>query len=159
MSKLADKLAFRRELPRHLRELSLLLGRSVDTLDLLSIDDTKELRSQANQVTREPASTFQIPFDATREPRFGMFVRRLEEANTSPVYVWTPASNACGLLKPTPLGVVRMEFPFDLNPEGIVAILTSDLQDELLLDYSKGDRDQRELEVEASGKHWGLIAY
>lgn len=102
---------------------------------------------------------FQLRFDEKRTARFADFVQRLAEVNPSDVYLWTPASNVCGVLHPIPMQLVNLGFPFDLNPEGVTVILASDLQDQLLLDYSVGDDGERLLEVEVGGEHWGRVTY
>jgi len=159
MTELSEKLAFRHEFARHLGELSLLLGRAVRGDELMSVDETKTVRAQANEVVRQPTLRFELPFADKAEQRFAEFVQRLTRANPSDVYPWTPASNVCGVLRPIPMKVINMAFPFDLNPEGIIVILTADLRDQLLLDYSYGNNDEQHLEVEVSGEHWGQINY
>lgn len=159
MSEVSEKLAFKRELPRHLLELSLLLGRPVDMKDLLSVEQTKAVRARANAVVRQPLVRLEMSFEEKQTPRFADFVQRLARANPSDVYLWTPASNLCGVLRPIPLDLVKLGFRFDLNPEGIIAILASDLGDQLLLDYSAGEDAAERLEVEVSGEHWGGITY
>jgi hypothetical protein len=159
MSDLTDRFASIRDLPRHLRELALLVGRSVDRHELLPLHETKAIRAQASQVDRQPVVQFEVPFEAKTQPRFATFVKRIAEANPSDVFLWTPTSNLCGLLRPLPLAAVHMDFPFHLNPEGIVSILTSDLREQLLLDYSTGNDDESVLQVQVSGERWGRVAY
>lgn len=159
MNDLSEKLAFKRELHRHLHELGLLVGRPVHKEELLSLAETKGIRLQANQIVRQPIRKFEIPFIKKREQRFASYIEKLAEVNPSNVYLWTPASNFCGVLRPVPLKTFSITFPFDLNPEGIVVILTSDLYDQLLLDYSQGDFNEQMLEVETSGEQWGGITY
>lgn len=159
MNELSKLLTFKRELPRHLRELGILLGRPVHLDDLMSIEETTAVRSKANEITREPIARFDVAFEEKQTPRFAAFVQRLVQANSSDVYLWTPASNECGVLRPLPIGLIDVAFPFDVNPEGIIAILASDLQDQLLLDYSTGNNGEQLLEVEVSGEHWAPITY
>lgn len=52
MSELSEKLAFKRELARHLRELGLLVRRPVRRDELLSLEETRVVRARANQVAR-----------------------------------------------------------------------------------------------------------
>jgi hypothetical protein len=82
-----------------------------------------------------------------------------EQSNVSPVYVWTPLSNLCGVLRPIRLRDIDWEFPFVVEAEGIIVILTSDLTDKLLMDYSQTDEGREILEVEASGEHWGRARF
>lgn len=159
MGNLSDKLIAKRELTRHLRELGLLVGRAIGEPELLSLAETRNMRSQANLVVRQPVNVFDIAFEEKRELNFRKFLERLAEANPCDVYVWTPAANLCGLLRPLPLSAFRVEFPFDLNPESIVAILTSDLRDQLLLDFSRNSDGRQRLDVEASGERWGVVAF
>lgn len=159
MNDLYTKLQFRRELPRHLHELALLVGRPVDETELLSLDETNLLRDRSNNIARATGAKFTIPFEEKQDPRFRRFLAQLSEANPSDVYFWTPASNRCGLLRPHSLKELRPDFPFDLNPDGIFVVITSDLADELVLDYSLGDNDEQLLEVETSGAHWGRVQF
>lgn len=159
MNELSEKLAFNREINRHLHELGLLVGRPVHKKELLSLAETKGIRVKANQIVRQPIRKFEIPFIKKREQKFISYIEKLIEVNSSSVYLWTPASNICGVMRPVPLKTFCISFPFDLNPEGIVVILTSDLRDQLLLDYSQGDFNEEMLEVETRGEQWGCINY
>jgi hypothetical protein len=159
MRELPKRLHFAKELPRHLAELEVLLKRRIEPPELLSVEETCLIRDQANQITRHPLSRCDVSFVAKQKARFGAFLSSLSEANPAKVYPWTPASNVCGLLKPVALLQIDFSFPFDLNPEGILAILTSDLSDQLLLDYSMGDHGHPLLEMEWSGTHWGRVPY
>jgi hypothetical protein len=144
-------------MPRHLRELEILVGRPVQKTELLSLKETEAVREQFKQMPKEPNARFEIPFEQRREQRFRAFLERLAKANPVDVFLWTPASYDCGLLQPIPFHRFRSDFPFDVNPEGILALLTSDFRDELLLDYSVED-DEQLLEVKVGGEHWGTIA-
>jgi hypothetical protein len=159
MIDLSEKLAFQRELHRYLQELSLLVGRSVHKNELLTLEETKAIRLQANQVIRKPIEKFEIPFEAKQKHRFVKLMELLAEKNPSDVYLWTPASNLCGVMQPVSLKIVNLSFPFNLNPEGIVVFLTSDFFDQILFDYSLGLDEEQILEVELSGSHWGSISY
>ena len=159
MSELSEKLSSKKELSRHLCELGLLVGRPVHKKELLSLNETESVRNQANQVIRQPVGKFDIPFEKKQETRFLKFIEHLTKVNPNDVYLWTPASNLCGVLRPVPLKTFRITFPFELNPEGIIVILTSDLSDQLLLDYSQGSNDEQLLEIEVSGERWGDIVY
>ena len=91
--------------------------------------------------------------------RFQMFVHALGQLNPSPVYVWTPLSNVCGLLRPVSLSEVNFGFDFAVNPEGILVIMTADLLDKMLLDYSAGEAGEELLEVEIAGERWAQARY
>lgn len=145
--------------PRHLRELGQIVGRSLMPDDLISVEKTESLRVQALSVVRAPSWRCEIPFADMQSPRFTRLVDALQKANPSPIYVWTPLSNVCGLLRPIPLLDVRFNFEFTALPDGILVILTADFQDQLLLDFSEGNNAEQLLEVEVSGAQWGQIEY
>ena len=159
MTERSGKFAFAKELPRHLAELEVLLKRHIEPRELLSVEETRLIRARASQVARWPLCRWKLPFLEKEDGRFRAFVANLSEANPADVYVWTPASNVCGLLRPVALARVSFSFPFELNPEGILTILTIDLSDQLLLDYSMGEGGEAFLEMECSGEHWGRVAY
>lgn len=145
--------------PRHLRELGQLVGRALMPDDLISVEETESLRVQALSVVRAPSWRCEIPFGDMQSSRFARFVDALQKANPSPIYVWTPLSNVCGLLRPIPLLDVRFDFEFTALPDGILVILTADFQDQMLLDFSEGEDAGQLLEVEGAGAHWGQIKY
>jgi hypothetical protein len=140
---------------RHLSELSSLVSREVRREDLLPLAEADKIREDSKKVQYSPSWSTEIPFARKTEVVFQDFVRKLERLNANPVYVWTPASNQCGLLRPIPLHDLNFGFDFSINPEGILVVLTSDLRDRLLLDYSRDAAGQEVLEIEASGEHWG----
>src|SRR5688572_7986602 len=122
MNNMASKLSFKNELRRHLEELGHLIGRPVLEPELLSPTETKAIQAQAKQIPREPSSSFEINFEEKDQPRFHRFLAQISQANTNDVFIWTPASNTCGVLRPLPLSNFKTTFPFDINPEGIISI-------------------------------------
>jgi len=145
--------------PRHLRELGQFVGRALMPDDLISVVETESLRVQALSVVRAPSWRCEIPFGDMQSPRFARLVDALQKANPSPIYVWTPLSNVCGLLRPVPLLDVRFNFEFTALPDGILVILTADFQDQMLLDFSEENHAEQLLEVEVSGAQWGQTKY
>lgn len=59
-------------------------------------------------------------------------------------------------MRPVSLLEIDFGFSFDINDDGMVSILGVDLKNELILDFSKNDRDEERLEVELSGGDWGV---
>lgn len=156
---LRKRLAYRAHLARHLSELTVLLNYDVTAEVLLSLEETEDVRARSRLLAREPSWRCEIPFSEKTGARFVTLLHALHDFNSSPVYVWTPLANPCGLPRPLPLIEVNFAFRFDLNREGIFSILTSDLADEMLLDFSKDERDEEVLEIEVSGPHWGRARY
>lgn len=61
--------------------------------------------------------------------------------------------------RPIPLSDFRLDFDFTVLPDGTLVLLTTDLQDQMLLDFSEGEDGVLLLEVEVSGAHWGQTKY
>ena len=159
MTRLAGRLTQKVNLPQHLRELSQLVGRKVEPEELLSLAETEAVRAQGMTVQRLPSWRCELRFSDKRSARFGRLLQAIRERNPSPVYLWTPLSNDCGLLRPVPLSDVRFDFDFAVNRDGIVVLLTADLQDRMLLDFSEGPDGEHLLEVAVAGAHWGQATY
>jgi hypothetical protein len=140
----------------YLLQLARLVRRSVRPEDLLSLEETEAVRTRANTVRRRHLWRVELPFSEKSTPRFRGFVHDLMQLNPSPVYVWTELSNACGVLPPVPLDMVNFDFDFDTDPTGVLVLLSADLQDKMLLDYSESESGRRTVEVEVSGDHWGI---
>ncbi len=155
MTRLAVRLTQKVNLPQHLRELSHLVGRKVEPEELLSLAETEAVRAQGMTVQRLPSWRCELRFSDKRSARFGRLLQAIRERNPSPVYLWTPLSNDCGLLRPVSLSDVQFDFGFAVNRDGIVVLLTADLQDRMLLDFSEGPDGELLLEVEVAGANWG----
>lgn len=159
MTPLAVRLTQKLNLPQHLRELSQLVGRKVEPSELLSLAETEAVRAQGMTVQREPSWQCELRFSDKLSARFGRLLQAFRERNPSPVYLWTSLSNACGLLRPVPLSAVRFDFDFSVNRDGMLVLLTADLQDRMLLDFSESPDGEQLLEVAVAGPHWGQAAY
>lgn len=155
MGKLQDAVAFRASLDQHLAQLSRLTGNIIHKDNLLSLEETKNLREKAKSVNYSPAWRRTVPFADKSTPRFRDFICALRELNPNPVYLWTPLSNVCGVSNPVALDTIRWGFEFDLIPDGILVLLTGDLIDKLLLDFSEETTGDKQLEIDVSGKNWG----
>ena len=58
-------------------------------------------------------------------------------------------------MRPVLLSEVRFDFDFSVNKDGMLVLLTMDLQDRMLLDFSEGPDGELLLEVEVAGANWG----
>jgi hypothetical protein len=155
MSDLQKVVAFKANIGRHLTQLSRLTGTIVNKDSLLSPQETEALRATSKTTEYAPVWRHTMDFSKLTEAQFQRFVGALDEMSPSGVYIWTPLSNVCGLLRPVPLKSIQWGFDFDLIPEGILVLLTADLADRMLLDFSEGSTRRQELEIEVSGQHWG----
>jgi hypothetical protein len=158
-TKLHEKIQFKRLLPAYLLELKALTGLDVSSEFLCSVEDTEKIRNESSSVRTADINKFAIDFEEKNSERFKKFITSLNEANSSPIYIWTNRSNFCGLHKINSIGMVDFSFPFDVNQEGIVVFLTEDINDKLLLDFSCNAQGEEILEVESQGKNWSLIPY
>jgi len=146
----------RKHLGRHLAELGGLFGRSVGPEELITLEETEDIRLRSKEIALSPTWRRSIRFEDRRADPVVDLVQRLHQSRSLPVYVWTALSNLCGLARPIPLAQFNLAFDFNVNREGIVALVTSDLLDKLIFDFSV-QNGRRELEIEVSGDHWGRV--
>lgn len=154
-----ERFTYLRELPRYLTELSVLLGRPVSASDLVPLHESEAIRAAHRAVSRMPLSRAEFSFGVLRSERFREFIARLRRTNPSDVYVWTPASDACGLFRAESLDTLNWSFPFEINREGILVFFPSDHADEMVLDFSRGDDGREVVEIDLLGPHWGAQAF
>jgi hypothetical protein len=159
MNRLQKLLAFRSGIVQHLAELSQLTGTIVTRDALLSVEDTEAIRERSKTMVRVPTWTETLDFSEKEGARFLRFIGSLSELNPSDVYIWVPHSRACGLLPPVPLETIQWGFSFNFSPDGIFSLVTSDLCDKMLIEFSETATGRRELEIEISGPHWGRSSY
>jgi hypothetical protein len=150
MQSLQDRLSRAKDMKRYLAELSVLLRREVREPDLMPVDETVAL------LAASPPSAMwsvDVPFAETQSARFRLFIESLARLNPSPVRLWLPPANYCGLSPAISLTDVDFEFDFDLSLDGIFSVHTIDRRDRLLLDYYE-ERGELRLEVQVSGHTW-----
>jgi len=154
-----DRFARRREMAPYLLRLNHLIVGGVEEADLLSQEETEEVRRRSKDIQRIPSWRRDMSFSEKVEPRFQMFVRSLMVAQPSPVYVWTDGSDLCGVPRPIPLARINFGFDFNIDPNGVLALVTRDLVDKLLLDYSEDSNRNQTIVLEVSGSNWGRLNY
>lgn len=156
---LSAKLRQRIDRNKYLEELRSLMGRPVETQELGTLDDVEKLRKIAKKFEFQETSSWDVEFEEIRSDRFVDFVRRLSDTNPSSVYIWTPRTIYCGALLVPSMTMLKLDFDFGINKEGILAFLTSDAQDRLLLDFYSDNNGRRRLKIEVQGDHWRSIHY
>lgn len=154
-----EKLRQKLNLKKYLVELAALTGRSVSADELISLEQTAVLRVAQQKFAAQAIASAEVPFSDRGLTRFKEFVRRLHDANPSPVYVWTNRTIDCGALLVPSLTAIQWNFDFAVNEEGILAFVTLDLADSLLLDFSESPTGEQGLKVETQGAHWEGVAY
>lgn len=159
MTDLSRNIAFNRNLPRHLVELSQVLKRDVWREHLMNLEETGMLLKRLKAQRRSSGRRFTIPSCEKEGTRFRRLIEALQAAAAGQVYLWTPLAKDCGLPCPIEMSEVKWAFSFDVSPEGLMEIVTQDARDRLLLDFSLDERGERQLEVELDGDRWGAARY
>ncbi|HEY2030481.1 MAG TPA: hypothetical protein VGH20_14865 [Myxococcales bacterium] len=153
MTNARDRFQYRRNLQQHLRQQSVLTGHPVAAADLVPLEEVAVWRSRVVAMDTTARSKVRLPFEDKVTPVFDAYVRRLEQANPSQVYLWTPLASICGPAMAPSIAQVNFAFPFDVNVEGIVSFISADFRDELVLDYYE-EQEQYFVDVEARGARW-----
>ena len=143
---------------RELHELS--MERPLES-HLLPLEATEHIRNESKEILRgKPTRKIHMDFDERKTERFKKYVVNLHRVNPNPVYIWTDRTNSCGLYEVSSLLKFKFDFPFDVNTEGIIVLLSRDLNDTLTLDFSHDEKKFKcELELDVCGKHWASIEY
>lgn len=151
-----DKIRYKVNLKPHLEELNCFTSKRMEESDLLSIEETKRILEQSQQLPQLSTNKFTIPFQEKRSERFKKFVAKLQEVNSSSIYIWIDRTNDCGTSIIGSLSDINWEFDFDCSSNGIFVLESIDLQDRVLFDFFEED-GQLWLEIEASGIHWSKV--
>ncbi len=152
-SSLERKLLLAREMPQHLSALTQYAGRPITRADLLSVEETSRIREQLRSRPEGPRAKRRFSFEDRAGPVFVRLLNALHAASPGAVQVWIKTTSDCGLLVLHSLKDFNLEFAFEADPNGVVTLRTSDLENELLLDYYEED-GHRLLEAELSGADW-----
>lgn len=144
---------------RYLLELETLASKAVNKDDLSSIKQVDEVRVSASHLENLPIEKFKIGFSEKDGSQFSRYIQGLYYSNSEQVYVWTGKTNSCGLYKVSSIKDVNFSFPFNLNEEGIVAFLSVDMKDKLLLDFSIESSGDKIVDVESQGLNWPNVKY
>jgi hypothetical protein len=142
----------------YLVELSVLLNRDVQASELSSPAETQEAQTKSKALVMKPLTTFVIPFTDKSSARFRSFIQRLNEKVEGPVRLFTPYTLKFGFVETASLLDINFEFPFNVNRDGILSIVSHDVLNSLLLDFFVSDAGVETLEVELEGSEW-QVAY
>lgn len=144
---------------KYLDELSTLTGHQVQVDELESLERTKKLQECSKKFLTNIPKIYEILFSEMYEDRFKAFIDRLNVANPSSVYVWTPNTIDCGVLLVKSISAIKFDFDFSINEDGILAFSTSDLEDRLLLDFSISKKHGKIIKIETQGSNWERVIY
>lgn len=159
MTKIPSKTELKRSLPAYLFELKQITGVDVSSSSLCPIEEVEKLREQALKIADLAKNKFNISFVGKSSERFRKFIINLSQANSNSIYVWTNKSNLYGLYEVASINSIDFSFPFDVNPEGIIVFLTSDVNDKLLLDFYYNSQGEEMIDIELQGMHWSFVPF
>jgi hypothetical protein len=125
------------------------------------MEATEEVRKNSKVALRgKPVRKVYIDFDEKNVDRFKIYVANLHRVNPNPVYIWISKTNSCGLYAIPSLLQFNFDFSFNVIKEGVVGLLSSDLQDTVTLDFSYNQKSFKYgIEIDVCGDHWVLIEY
>lgn len=152
-------LEYRQNIKVYLSELALLINQGINESDLSSLAEVDDTRRKASFLNGFPVSKFVISFNEKVTEKFRRFIDALYQANDSEVYIWTKRTNVCGLYKIESIRNINLDFPFEINNEGILVFLSADFKDKLLFDFSLDSNGNHMLEIEMQGQNWSDINY
>lgn len=154
-------IGYKREIQRYLLELKELCLQPVSTSDLFSLENTERIqRDSLRSLEGKSTRRILIDFEEKKAVKFKDYVAKLHDANSHSVYVWTERTNQCGLHEISSLLEFNFDFRYDVNEQGIVVLLASDLTDNLVLDFSYNERSAKyDLVIDVLGNHWSAVDY
>ena len=150
---------YRANIREYLQKLNCFLLRSAQEGDLLSHEETLHLRTRAKPQVENEVREFSIPFEEKTSDQFQNYLRKLSKANSSAIYVWIDRTIDCGTIAIPSLTDFNWSFAYDCDPDGTLTLVTTDLEDRMLLDYSEDNQGKRVLEVKVTGNRWSEISY
>ncbi|WP_445371981.1 hypothetical protein ACH518_04160 [Methylomonas sp. HW2-6] len=148
-------IAYKRNIAKYLQELNRFCKKKPVENELLSLDETQNIRDNSKALDTAIVRRHRIGFDKKNDEKFLDFVGSLYEKNRSNIYIWTPLTMACGTYKIDSILDFNFGFEFDSNPEGIVVLLTSNFTDKITLDFSMDESGKRILDIDLVGDNWG----
>lgn len=147
------------ELASYIKELkSLSCTGEVNKNNLSSLDEVEKVRGKTSQLDELPMNKAIVEFSVLSSKKFNNFNTQLLQKLIKSLY-WTPRTNGCGLYSVESIDAVNFNFPFNINAEGILVLVSVDAQDKLLLDFYKSDEGKQMVEIEVSGKNWSSAEF
>jgi hypothetical protein len=143
-----QEIQFKKNLASYLSELKRFTGIEVTPESLSSVEEVKKIREQSLYLKDTEKIKLVMNFEKKNSERFKHFITNLNTVNNNAVYIWTDSTNVCGLYQVASIKAINFSFSFDVISSGIVAFVTKDLNDKMLLDFYRDSKDEEILEVE-----------
>lgn len=151
---IAEKRLYKLNLKEYLGELEKLVGHPISEGELIGVAETRDIQVAAKRFEHLPIVAKKVPFLTPDHAFLGDVIQQLYDANNSPVFIWTPRTQYCGTLKIPSISAIKADFHYQTNNEGILAFMTDDLCDRMVIDWSN-DGKTNWLTYEFQGDHWG----
>ncbi|WP_232380458.1 hypothetical protein [Leptospira ainlahdjerensis] len=151
------KFRYQLSMPKYIAEISHLSLKPFSASNLVALDIMEEIRQKAISKS-EPKKNINMQFEEKSTKRFKDFIQNLYSKNQNPIYIWTELSNDCGIYEINSILEFNFDFSFDINDKGLIHLLSINLKDEMILDFSN-NYNEYELEVELCGPNWIHIDY
>jgi hypothetical protein len=166
-SPISDAVRHDIHMQEYLEELSQLVGREVSADELGGLEQARAIRDIARKFNEapitpahhKPGGSYEIAGEERQSERLFWFFQRLRYTNPSPVYVWTPRTICCGTFLLPSIEAINTGFDLDLNEEGVLVLLSCDLEDGLLLDFAVSADGKDCVSLQTRGANWASVAY
>jgi hypothetical protein len=146
-------------LREYLRELSSIVLRPVSSDQLTSTNTVLEIQANGTKWSHQPSTKFELEFKDLNSPRMRAFWAELSRRNESRLYLMTGRSVYCGALGMESLMEVDLGMDFGSTLEGVIAIVTADLENSVLLDFHESPQGERSVVVTVQGTQWIEVGY
>lgn len=144
---------------KYIEQLSKLIKVKSSVPKLFPLEEMGSLRERVKLLGQANKRVYQLAFEEKTSLEFEDFVVALAQANGEPILIWSELSNDFGPIKLNSLLDVDFSFSFDVLPEGIVAIVTEDGSDKILLDWEDDKDCGPIITVELLGERWSKVKY
>jgi len=153
-----NRISYKVNLKPYLQELNCFTLKPKSETDLISLDETKKIIERSKSIRKTERNKITIPFKEKQSEHFNNYIQRLQDANSSGIYLWIERANNCGTTLLGSLSEVNWNFEFLCNNNAILILITSDCRDEVLFDFYKED-DKELLDIETWGVNWSKISW
>lgn len=155
----AKKIRQHRNLQKHLGELSSLTGCLVEKNELSSAEQAAQVRDSEKKFSEYDITPVERSFSELKSCQFKKFIKNLYDKNNSPIQIWLPRTIDCGILEIESILNIKFDFDFDLNEEGILVLMTRDMEDKMLLDWFRLPEGEERIRIETQGMNWSKVSY
>ena len=143
-------------LPKYLTELNALFKCAVSINNLLSLQDSENLKDNSIIAMKGCVPIKKIvPFDDKKT--LEVYIKKLVHSYNKEIYVFTDYSKYCGVASVSKLECFNTSFKYEDEHAGIVSMLTKELGNNLVLDFFEDEDGIRMLELEVTGQLWSSL--